>query len=354
MKRKPRPDTALPLDPDTLPALRAAVVAWFGEHGRDYPWRRSHDPYTVLVSEIMLQQTQIATVLGRGYFARWLETFPDLASLAAAPEDRLLKAWEGLGYYSRARNLQRTARAIIDTHGGRFPSDLPDLLALPGIGRYTAGAIRSFAFDLPAAIVDGNIARVLARLTAWDGEINSPAGLRTLWAWAETLTDPRHPRRFNSGLMEIGQRLCTPRTARCPDCPLLPFCASAGPDATALPRRRPARATVLVTEHCLLAIRRGRLLLARESGTRRRGLWRLPLRPPEAVANLPRLDTITAAVTHHRITVHLHKAPASTAPEPGEEWVAIPDVAELPFSGPLRRLLDQHLHQNAANNQGTP
>ena len=319
------------------------MVSWFKTHGRDYPWRRSHDPYTVLVSEIMLQQTQIATVLGRGYFARWMETFPDLATLAAAPEERLLKAWEGLGYYSRARNLQRTARAIIDTHDGRFPSDLTDLLALPGIGRYTAGAIRSFAFDLPAPIIDGNIARVMARLFAWDGEINAPAGLRTLWNWAESLTDPDHPRLFNSGLMEIGQRLCTPRAARCHECPLQPFCASAGPDATNLPRRRPARATVLLTEHCLLAINRGRLLVARESGSRRRGLWRLPLRQPDAVADLPVLESITAAVTHHRITIHLHKAPAATAPEPSEEWVALTDVANLPFSGPLRRLLDRHL-----------
>ena len=146
------------------PAFRRTLVAWFGRHARDYPWRRTRDPYAILVSEVMLQQTRIATVLERGFYGNFLTRFPTPAALAAATDDELLRAWEGLGYYRRARMLRDTARAVIKRHGGRFPADPAALLALPGIGRYTAGALLSFAFEIPAPIVDGNIARVLARL----------------------------------------------------------------------------------------------------------------------------------------------------------------------------------------------
>jgi len=145
-------------------AFRNALVKWFGRHGKDYPWRRTRDPYAVLVSEVMLQQTQLATVLGKGYYGGFLAVFPDLEALAAADDERLLKAWEGLGYYRRARMLRETARAVIARHGGEFPREVADLLELPGIGRYTAGAVRAFAFELPGAVVDGNVTRVLARL----------------------------------------------------------------------------------------------------------------------------------------------------------------------------------------------
>ncbi len=160
------------------PSVEAAdfarsLIDWFRREGRDYPWRRTRDPYAILVSEIMLQQTQIATVLGRGYYDRWFGTFPDVGSLAAAPEDALLKAWEGLGYYNRVRNLQRAARAVIDDHGGRFPDTVEGLLTLPGVGRYTAGAVASFAFDLPAPLVDGNVARVFSRL----GDLRDPGNV---------------------------------------------------------------------------------------------------------------------------------------------------------------------------------
>ena len=152
---------AFTTEPEKRSAVRRALIGWFARAGRDLPWRRTYDPYAVLVSEFMLQQTQVATVIP--YYERWLARFPDAAALARAPEAEVLRAWEGLGYYARARNLHRAARAIVETRGGGFPTDLAAIAALPGVGRYTAGAVASFAFDLPAAAVDANIARVLAR-----------------------------------------------------------------------------------------------------------------------------------------------------------------------------------------------
>ena len=146
-----------------IPRIAADLVEWFRKAGRDYPWRRTRDPYAILVSEVMLQQTQISTVLDRGYYAKWLAQFPNFAVLAAAPESEILKAWEGLGYYRRARNLQRLAQTVVAEHGGVFPNEPTAIRALPGIGPYTAGAIASFAFGLPEPIVDGNVARVLSR-----------------------------------------------------------------------------------------------------------------------------------------------------------------------------------------------
>ena len=338
---KERAESPVPLEAERVAALRAALVAWFVKEGRDYPWRRTRDPYAVLVSEVMLQQTQIATVLGRGYYERWMEQFPDVAALAAAPEGVLLKAWEGLGYYARARNLQKAAAAVVSEHGGRFPETAEGIAALPGVGRYTAGAVLSFAYGRPAAIVDGNIVRVFSRLFGWDGESDGPEGMRTMWAWAEELKDREHPREGNSALMELGQRVCTPRRPDCEACPVREFCVSAGPEAELRPRRRARREVVAVTEHALFAVRDGRILLARESGTRRRGLWRLPLRSEDAVTDPPLalLSRTNCAVTHYRIRYCVYDAPGAEA-EAGEEWVAVSEAAELAMPGPVRRVVD--------------
>jgi A/G-specific adenine glycosylase len=317
-------------------AFRAALVGWFRREGRDYPWRRTRDPYAVLVSEVMLQQTQIATVLGRGYYARWMEQFPTPAVLAAADESTVLRAWEGLGYYRRARNLQLAARAVMEKHGGTFPGSLEEIAALPGVGRYTAGAVQSFARDQPAPIVDGNIARVLARLFSLELEIDAPAGQRTLWAWAGALMDRRHPRLYNSALMELGQRLCTPRRPGCDQCPVRVHCQSAGPGAERLPLKKPARATVAVAEHALWCLRRARLLMVQETGPRRRGLWRLPLRPADECAALPVLSCTQYAITHHRVTLTIHHAP-DARPADGEEWQPLTALPGLALPGPLRR-----------------
>jgi A/G-specific adenine glycosylase len=340
-RRAPQP-SSLTWPAETVKKFRAALVAWFRREGRDYPWRRTHDPYAVLVSEVMLQQTQIATVLGRGYYARWMERFPDVATLAAAREEDILKAWEGLGYYSRARNLQRAARTVMEKHGGIFPATLESVQSLPGVGRYTAGAVLSFAFNKPAPLLDGNAARVLARLFQFSEPVNAPAGQRKLWALAEQLLDSRHPREYNSALMELGQRLCTPRRPQCEACPVRAFCASAGPEAERLPVKKAARATVFMDEHVLWCVRRARLLMVQETGPRRRGLWRLPLRPAEEAAAFPLKHRAPYSITHHRVTLHIHDAPHAK-PHDGEVWQPLSALPSLAMPGPVRRAVEQML-----------
>lgn len=333
------PENEAPLSGEALGAFRASLVAWFRREGRDYPWRRTRDPYAILVSEVMLQQTQIATVLGRGYYDRWMERFPDVRSLAAAGEAEILKSWEGLGYYSRARNLQRAAKAVMEVHSGKFPDELESVGSLPGVGRYTAGAILSFAHNKPAPIVDGNVARVLARMFAFQEKINVPAGQRRIWAWATALTDRENARLYNSAVMELGQRVCTPRQPDCDACPVRPHCQSAGPNADSLPNRKPARATVFLDEHVVWAIREGRLLLGQESGRRRKGLWRLPERSRDDVAGLPLLSRSQYSITHHRVTLCVYEANAAAAFE-GETWQPLNDLTQLPMPGPFRKIVD--------------
>jgi A/G-specific adenine glycosylase len=331
---------ASPFSAERIAGIRDGLLTWFKAEGKDYPWRRTQDPYAILVSEMMLQQTQIATVLGRGYYQRWMEAFPNVKALAAAAEPDVLRVWEGLGYYSRARNLQKAARAVLTDHGGEFPRSVEGLLSLPGIGRYTAGAVASFAWNLPAPLVDGNVARVLTRLAACDDDITEPAVQRQLWAWAGELLNPDEPRLHNSALMELGQRLCTPRAPACLICPVSQHCASAGPAAVSRPRKKAARDTVLVTEHAVFALKKGRLLLHQESGRRRQGLWKLPERTAEECAGLPEILTTTYVITHHRVTLHIYEAPDTTARD-SETWHLLPEVENLPMPGPYRKALNR-------------
>lgn len=327
-------------------AFRDALVKWFDRHAKDYPWRRTRDPYAVLVSEVMLQQTQIATVLGRGYFTGFLAAFPDLESLAAADDERLLKAWEGLGYYRRARMLRETARAVTANHGGVFPRELPDLLALPGIGRYTAGALRAFAFELPGVVVDGNVARLLARLMDFQEPVDNASGQRQLWEWAEALADPARPRKFNSALMELGQTLCRPGVPTCEQCPVAGFCRAGEP--AKLPVKRPPVAITQVTEHALWCRDpAGRLLLHCEDGQRRTGLWKLPTRQPSAVADLPVLTSQRYAITRYRVTLLVHQGIPATLPEMAEQWVAPAAVVRLPMPAPFRKVVERLLSETS-------
>lgn len=328
--------------PYRIAGVRTGLLTWFRTEGKDYPWRRTQDPYAILVSEMMLQQTQIATVLGRGYYHRWMEAFPNVMTLAAAAEPEVLRVWEGLGYYSRARNLQKAARAVLTDHGGEFPRSVEGLLSLPGIGRYTAGAVASFAWNLPAPLVDGNVARVLTRLMACDDDITEPAVQRQLWAWAGELLNPEEPRLHNSALMELGQRICTPRAPACLICPVSKDCASAGPAAVSRPRKKAARDTVLVTEHAVFALKKGRLLLHQESGRRRQGLWKLPERTAEECAGLPEILTTAYVITHHRVTLHIYESP-DTAARDGETWHPLAEVENLPMPGPYRKAVNRIL-----------
>jgi A/G-specific adenine glycosylase len=255
------------------------VVGWYRAHRRDLPWRRTADPYAIWVSEVMLQQTRIAAVLP--YYRRWMGRFPTAADLAAAPLDDVLAAWSGLGYYGRARNLHRGAREVVARWGGRVPGTAAELRALPGVGRYTAGAIASIAFGEREPLVDGNVARVLARLRAIDEDVKTAPVVRRLWQLARELVPADAPGDFNQGLMELGQEVCTPVAPRCDLCPLAGPCAARAAGRTGeLPvvaRRPPDSAKPLLRADAVWLERRGRVLL----GRRRPqglfgGLWELP------------------------------------------------------------------------------
>jgi len=218
-------------------ALQAALAGWYHLRRRSLPWRDDPTPYRVWVSEIMLQQTQVATVIP--YFERFLAAFPDVHALARAPEEDVLALWAGLGYYRRCRHLHAAARHVVERLGGVIPDTVEGLLALPGVGRYTAAALASIAFGRPAAVLDGNVARVLARLVALALPTDRGPGQRALWGLAEALLDPLDPSSHNQAMMELGALVCAPRSPDCRTCPLAPWCAA---HAMGTPERFPLKA----------------------------------------------------------------------------------------------------------------
>lgn len=257
-------------------SFRSALLRWFSRHGRDLPWRRTRDPYHVWISEIMLQQTTVAAVVP--YYERFLARFPTVDVLAAAPEQEVLKQWEGLGYYSRARNLHAAGRQIVAEGRGRFPEDAAALQALPGIGRYTAGAIASFAFDRRAPIVEANTLRLYSRLLGFRGDPRSAAGQALLWTFAEDVLPTRAPGRFNQALMELGGTVCTPAEPDCPSCPVRTFCRAFAEGRQAeIPQARQRPEVTEVVEACV-AIRKAGRYLVRQRGPAERwsGLWDFP------------------------------------------------------------------------------
>jgi A/G-specific adenine glycosylase len=236
--------------------IRSALLEWFRRYARRLPWRKSRDPYAVWVSEVMLQQTQVATVIP--YYHRFLEAFPTLADLARTPLERVLKLWSGLGYYRRARHLHNAAQELVRRFGGVFPQDYEQIRSLPGIGDYTARAVLSIAFNQPYALLDGNVARVFSRLGALKGNLHQLGFRRTVQAQLALLLSRRSPGAFNQSLMELGQTICLPRSPRCAACPLRRWCRGYKSGEPELyPQPRPRRA---VESHYLAAaiIRRGR------------------------------------------------------------------------------------------------
>ncbi len=206
----------------TIRTVQKRLLDWYAQEKRDLPWRNTKDPYPIFVSEIMLQQTQVKTVLP--YYERWIKTFPTIRSLARAPENKVLKHWEGLGYYSRARNLQKAARVIVKNHGGRIPNDPDEILKLPGIGRYTAAAILSIAFNQDVAVLDGNVKRVLSRLFRLNENGATPASEKRLWQMAGQMPPPGMAGDFNQAIMELGATICLPKNPICGGCPLNRVC----------------------------------------------------------------------------------------------------------------------------------
>ena len=262
--------------------IRRRLLSWFDRHKRDLPWRQDRDPYAIWLSEMMLQQTQVATVIP--YYNRFIGRFPTVVDLARADLEEVLQHWAGLGYYARARNMHRAARLIVAEHGGAFPSEAAVLRGLPGIGAYTAGAVASMAFDARAAVVDGNVARVLARLFEMDLDIRDGRGKALLWEMAERLLPRKRCGDFNQALMELGATVCLPRgAARCEDCPLKMICGarcSGGVDRLPVKgRKAPPKSET----HVVAAIgRRNKWLVVRRPP---RGLWGGLWELPTAVMN---------------------------------------------------------------------
>ena len=279
----------------------------------------------------MLQQTQVATVIP--YYREWLRRFPDSAALAAATESNVLHAWQGLGYYARARNLRAAAKAVQYRHCGKFPRDLGAMRELPGVGRYTANAIATFAFDQSVPIVEANTARVLARLFNFRAPIDSSAGREALWQRAATLVPRRCARIYNSALTDIGALICLPRRPKCGVCPVRKFCRAKNPETLPIKKARP-RTKQLIESHAFL-VRRGKILLE-QSSTRWRGLWMLPrLRSttgrPIHISIFP--------FTNHRITLRIFARSPRKIDNRTHRWFPIARVDAIPLPSPHRRAL---------------
>jgi len=261
--------------PPPAGAIAPPLLAWFDRHARPLPWRRSPSPYRTLVSEFMLQQTVVATVIP--YFEAFLARFPDVAALAAATEDQVLAAWSGLGYYSRARNLHRAAAAVLQRHGGVLPADEEALRALPGVGPYTAAAIASIAFGQRTFALDGNAARVVARLRAVGDAIDLPATRVRLRALGQEMVPARRPGAFMEAVMELGATICTPRTPDCHACPVAEGCQARRLGIAAdLPVKSPPRPKRPISAVCARVQHAGRVLLIRRGRGLLAGTWTLP------------------------------------------------------------------------------
>jgi A/G-specific adenine glycosylase len=328
------------------------VVAWQHRHGRHaLPWQNTRDPYRVWLSEVMLQQTQVATVLG--YYERFLSRWPRVTDLAAATLDEVLAQWAGLGYYSRARNLHACARAVAGLHGGEFPRSAAGLQALPGIGRSTAAAIAAFCFGERVAILDGNVKRVLSRVLAFDGDLSSSAAEKKLWDRATELLPQQEVDRYTQGLMDLGATVCTARSPNCLICPVQPLCRG---QHEGEPTRYPIKTRKLKRgrrENWWLWIQDagGQVLLQQRPGTGVwAGLWTLPMFDDEASARaalgraspetLPRIEH---ALTHFDWVLHTLRgdADAAAATAPAGTWVAREKLAHYALPAPLKKLIEE-------------
>ena len=358
----------------TGPALtrfRKNLLAWFSQFRRDLPWRHSKDPYRIWLSEIMLQQTRVAAAIP--YYERSLARFPDVLALAKAPQEEVLRLWSGLGYYSRARNLQKAAQQIVALHRGVFPATEAEALALPGIGKYTAAAILSIAYGQKLAALDGNVARVLARLQAMRGDLRAGKRWQELQTSAEALIAPRTPGDWNQAMMELGALLCTPKSPQCLLCPVSEFCRARSLGlADAIPEKRKKRAAVdLHLAAAVLLDPKGRTLLLpppkpkagpshkADVGAIVSRLWHFPtievrrdavlelrahleeslLRGHKCVVPLERLPMVRHAVTYRAITllpfqINLKKLPQLS----GAKVLPLSDLSSIPISNLTRKI----------------
>jgi len=324
----------LKIDRKILRSFQNDLLIWFHQYQRALPWRSLSSPYRTVVSEFMCQQTQIATVLP--YFERWMQSFPDWQTLAVASEARVLKHWEGLGYYRRARNLHHLAQTIISNHGGQLPSQRDDLLQLPGIGPYTAAAIASISFHQAVPVVDGNVERVLSRVFALTDDITHSATKKKLWSLAGLLLNHERPGDYNQALMELGALICTPTKPQCLLCPLNKVCRAPDPEKFPVKTRQ---ASVLESEKVSLIRQEKKIwLMDKETPGRWQGFHRLPLFNPHLMKPLRLIGTHRYGITKYRITAEVWLAKWKQAPKDGI-WVDTQELLELSLPAPHRKIL---------------
>jgi A/G-specific adenine glycosylase len=321
------------------PEISRLLLEWYTRGHRDLPWRNTRDPYAIWVSEIMLQQTRAQAVIP--YYQRFLERFPTVGALAAAAEDDVLALWSGLGYYSRARNLRCAAQQV--AAAGGFPRDYAAIRALPGIGDYTAAAIGSIAFDLPFAVLDGNVLRVVARVANDAADISGARTRERFREIAQQWLDPREPGHFNQALMELGATVCLPRNPLCLLCPLA-GCCRARQEGTAaqLPVKLRKTAPVRLNGILLVVRNRGRILLRQRhaAASRMAGFWDLPAPEDLPAAKLgARIGEIRHTITHHHYTLEVRSATAHLPVTDGFRWFTVAQLAEIPFSTTARKAL---------------
>jgi len=335
--------------PKNARAFHRSLLQWFRRHGRDLPWRCTRDPYAILASELMLQQTQVSTVIA--YYNEWLRRFPDFASLARASENDVLRAWQGLGYYARARNLQATARTVVDRFWGRFPRSLEQMQQLPGIGKYTAHAVASFAFDQSVPIVEANTARVLTRLFDFHESIDSDRGRQTLWQYAAMLVPKSNASIYNSALIDLGALVCVARQPKCGICPVEKFCRAKNPQI--LPVRKSRPSTKRLIEQHAFVVRQGKILLE-QSSTRWRGMWILPLLKlncfKQSSSYRGAIYTSVFPFTNHRITLKVYAERSRKIDKDSQRWIRVNSLESIPIPSPHRRAL-QHLLQRDRHTQ---
>jgi A/G-specific adenine glycosylase len=335
-------------------ALQQKLLTWYDEHARDLPWRATRDPYAVWVSEIMLQQTRVDTVVP--YYERFLASFPTLEALAHADEDAVLSHWSGLGYYRRARLLHAGVREVVSRYGGEVPEDAETRRALPGIGRYTAGAIGSIAFDKPEPVVDGNVTRVLARLFRIDETVGTAAMTKRLWREAGRLVPGERPGDFNQALMELGATVCTPKQPLCKACPLARECgAHAHGEVDTLPVTK-ARKTPRVVQLSAVVATSGRgsarkVWLVKGDEALFGGLWGVPMvegEPREALRaagvrarlRAEPIGEVDHVLTHRRLSIDVYRATGGRGKENAtQRWFSPEELNRVGVSKLTRRIL---------------
>ncbi|MFZ5802512.1 MAG: A/G-specific adenine glycosylase [Candidatus Omnitrophota bacterium] len=340
-------------EPDAAPFSRSLLV-WYRHHARKLPWRRTQDPYRIWISEIMLQQTQVETVIP--YYLRWLKRFPNLASLAKASRHDVLRAWAGLGYYRRARMIHETARLLVRQEEKNLPASVDALKKLPGIGRYTAAAIASIAFGIPVAVLDGNVIRVLTRLCAISSDIRKARTLEKLWQTAQALLPPKQPGDFNQAMMELGATVCRPGIPLCALCPVRRFCRSEKAGAAASLPFQGMRTRIESKRTAALLLRDPKKIwLEKQPQDARWGdLWTLPywetlpamkraLGP--CAEKMKKLFSVRHGFTKYQITLEIFEAPAEIRPAPPSDrkWRQVPIGAlhRYAFPSPHKKILER-------------